>query len=56
MGRPDFDDSVAGDADGGESSGYVFLGDDTLGSLTGSADSNLSTVLGTLQESDNGTT
>lgn len=52
MGRPDYEDSVAG---GDASSDYVFLIGDSTGSLTGSAGGNVSTVLGTLQESDNGT-
>lgn len=58
MGRPDYEDSIAsGDSNGsgGDSStDYVYFGGQTLGSLTGGG-SNLDTVLGTLQESDNGT-
>lgn len=59
MGRPDYEDSVAGDSGVGSdesSTGYVYFGADPIGSLTDSDNGNLSTVLGTLQESDNGTT
>ncbi|MDL9980076.1 hypothetical protein [Microbacterium candidum] len=52
MGRPDYEDSVAGDDSPGD---YVFLIGDSTGTLTGSASGNLSTVLGALQENDNGT-
>lgn len=54
MGRPDFEDSTAGDgADTG--SDYVFLIGDSTGSLTASGAGGLGSVFGTLQESDNGT-
>lgn len=52
MGRPDFEDSVAGDHG---ASGVLQVGGDTLGTLTASGDNTLSRVLGALQESDNGT-
>lgn len=54
MGRPDFDDSVAGDS-GADHSDYVYLIGDSTGTLTASGDGYLGSVFGTLQESDNGT-
>lgn len=54
MGRPDFDDSVAGDSAAGDLD-HVYLIGDSTGSLTASGDGNLGSVQGTLQESDNGT-
>lgn len=53
MGRPNYDDSVAGGSD--SAIDVVFLIGDSTGSLTASGNGNLSTVLGTLQENDNGT-
>lgn len=53
MGRPNYDDSVAGGSDGADD--YVFLIGDSTSSLTASGNGNLRNVLGTLQESDNGT-
>jgi len=52
LGRPNYDDSVAGGSDADD---YVFLIGDSTGSLTASGNGNLSKVLGTLQESDDGT-
>lgn len=58
MGRPDYEDSVAGgtadSASGDSSTDYLYFGGQTLGSLTGSG-SSLGTVFGTLQEGDDGT-
>lgn len=54
MGRPDYDDSVAGDG-GGDGADYVYLIGDSTGSLTASGDGNLGSVFGTLQEGDDGT-
>lgn len=53
MTRPGYEDSVVGgDA---TPAGVLHVGGDNLGTLTASGGSTLSRVLGTLQESDNGT-
>ncbi len=53
MGRPDYDDSVGGGDDA--SNDYVFLIGDSTGTLTASGAGNLHSVLGTVQEGDDGT-
>ncbi len=54
MGRPDYEDSVAG-SDGADTSDTLYLVGDSTGSLTASGDGNLGSVFGTLQEGDDGT-
>jgi hypothetical protein len=54
MARPDYEDSVAGD-ENDSSADYVYLIGDSTGSLTASGGSDRDTLLGALQESDNGT-
>lgn len=59
MGRPDYEDSIAGGNDDGSegdsSTGFLYFGGQSLGSLTGSGSISLNTSLGSLQEDDNGT-
>lgn len=58
MGRPEFEDSVAGESPNGDdteatSTDFLYFGADSLGSLS-HGDGAPRTLLGTLQESDNG--
>ena len=55
MARPGYEDSVASGDGSAPASGVLRVGGGNLGTLTASGGSTLSRVLGTLQESDNGT-
>jgi hypothetical protein len=59
MARPGYVDSIANDdgvGSGDLSTDHVYVGGETIGSLYGSGNDSLSTLLGILKENENGTT